>query len=172
MLFFSELKLDDSICVLLKLKRNSTLMLQVFLQSVPAWVRAWRGGWWGQRDSGRGLHRVIHGQNQAGAPNCHFVFCQGELVIQTFVGWPTPSGGALAVDGVGSRSVRADGDVSEHGAHVGVIQDEVRIIVMELTFILDKEEEHNVRSKEYKLRRRDFLVLSGCVSKPRRPAGW
>lgn len=58
---FSEIKLDDSTCVLFKLTINSTLMVQVFLQSVPAWVGAWRRGWWGQGDSGRGLHWVIHG---------------------------------------------------------------------------------------------------------------
>lgn len=60
-------------------------------------------------------------------------------MIQTFIGRAAPSaggGGALTVDGAGSGGIRADGDVSVHGAHAGIIQDEVRIIVVELTFIL------------------------------------
>lgn len=45
-------------------------------------------------------------------------------------------GGALAIGAVGSRHAGADGDVGIYGAHVGIVQDEVRVVVMELTFIL------------------------------------
>lgn len=60
-------------------------------------------------------------------------------MIQTFITQAAPGavgGGSIAVDGVGSRCVCADGDIGIHGAHVGIVQDEVRVIVVELTFIL------------------------------------
>lgn len=113
--------------------------MEAFLQSVPARIGVWWGGWWGQGDSGWGLRWVIHGQDQTGAPDCHFMVRQAELVIQTFIRRATPGadgGGAFAVDGVGSRRICVDGDVGIHGAHVGIVQDEVRVIVVELTFIL------------------------------------
>lgn len=108
--------------------------MRAFLQSVPARVGAWWGGRRGQGDSGRVLHWIIHGQDQTGPPDRHFVFRQGEVVIQTFVRRATR--GVLAVDGAGSGCVCADGDVSVHGAHVGVIQDEVRVVIVKLPFIL------------------------------------
>lgn len=94
----------------------------------------WRG-WRRQGDGGRRIRRVVHGQDQAGAPDCHLLFRQGEVVIQPFVGRAAP-GRAFAVDSVGSGGVRADSDVRVHGAHGGVVQDEVRILVVERTFIL------------------------------------
>lgn len=113
--------------------------LIAFLQSVPARVRVWWGRWGGQGDSGWRVHWVIHGQDQAGAADCHFIFCQGKLVIQAFISWTPGSaggGGAFAVDGAGPRRICADGDIGIHGAHTGIVQDEVRLIIMELTFIL------------------------------------
>lgn len=67
--FSCEIKLDD-----LWFLNNKLLAVRAFLQSVPARVGAWRGGWRRQGDGGRGLHWVIHGQDQAGAPDRHFVF--------------------------------------------------------------------------------------------------
>lgn len=60
-------------------------------------------------------------------------------MIQTLIRRAAPGaggGGTLAVDGVGPRGVRADGDVGVHGAHAGIVQDEVGVVVVELTFIL------------------------------------
>lgn len=124
--------------------------MRVVLQSVPARVGAGRGGRRRQGDGGRGLDRVIHGQNQAGAPDCHFVFRQGELVIQSFIKRTYPgagSGGALAVDGAGSGRVCADCDVGVHGAHAGVVQDEVRVVVVELAFVLRGNKEMRMKKK-------------------------
>lgn len=99
----------------------------------------WWGGWGRQGDSGLRVHWVIHGQDQTGAPDRHFIFRQGELVIQAFIR-RTPasagSGGALSVDGARSGRVCADGDIGVHGAHTRIVQDEVRLIVVELTFVL------------------------------------
>lgn len=122
---------------------------------MPARVGARRGGWRGQGDSGRGLHWVIHGQDQAGAPDRHLVFRQGKLMIQSFVRWAATSaggGGALAVDGAGSGGVRADGDVGVHGAHVSIVQDEVGVVVMELTFVLVSGNGKRGRGKKAKQR--------------------
>lgn len=74
MQFSFQIKSDD--LSFLKVKTTKcTLTVQAFSQSVPARVGAWWGGWWGQGDCGRGLHWVIHGQYQAGAPDCHLMFC-------------------------------------------------------------------------------------------------
>lgn len=97
---------------------------ELFLQSVSARVGPRRGGRRRQGDGGRRLHGIIHGQDQAGAPDSNFVFRQGQLVIQTLIGRAAPGtrgGGALAVDGVRPRGVGADGDVGVHGAHAGVV---------------------------------------------------
>lgn len=117
-------------------------MPRTFLQSVPARFRARRGGGRRQGDRGRGLHGVVHGQDQARSPDRHLVLRQGELVIQAFVERaPAPgAGGTLRVDGAGPGGVRADGDVGVHGAHAGVVQDEVGVVVMELTFILGRRD--------------------------------
>lgn len=130
--YFFYFKLETTNCV---------LRAAAFLQSVPVRFRARGGGWWRQGDGSRGLHGVIHGQDQPRSPDRHFVFCHGELVIQTFIErtYTTPGAGGrgvLGVDGAGSGRVRADGDVGVHGAHAGIVQDEVRVVVMELTFIL------------------------------------
>lgn len=106
---------------------------------MPARVRAWRGGRRRQGDGGWRLHRVVHGQDQPGASDCDLMFSQGELVIQALVGRAPPgagSGSTLAVDGAGAVRVCADGDVGVHGAHAGVVQDEVGVILVELAFIL------------------------------------
>lgn len=118
---------------------NCILTLEAFLQSVPTRIGVWWRGGWRQGDSGWRLRWVIHRQDQTGAPDCHFVVPQAELVIQTFIRRAAPSavgGGTFAVDDVRSRRIRVDGDVGVHGAHVGVVQDEVRVIVMERTLIL------------------------------------
>lgn len=110
----------------------------------------WRGRR-GQGDGGGGLHGVVHGQDQAGAPDCHFVFRQSELVIHAFVERASPragGGGALAVDGAGSRGVRGDGDVGVHGAHAAVVQ--VGVVVVELTFILARGDGRGRRDEEMK----------------------
>lgn len=68
---------------------------------------------------------------------------QSEVVIETLVervASRAGGGGALGVDGAGARCIRADSDVSVHGAHVGIVQDEVGVIIVELTFILVSEE--------------------------------
>lgn len=116
---------------------NGILTVQAFSQSVPARVGAWWGRRRGQGDCDWGLDWVIHGQDQAGAPDRYFVFCQCEFVIHTFIRWAAPGAGrTLVVDGVGSGGVRADSDVGIHGAHAGIVQDEVRVVVAELTFVL------------------------------------
>lgn len=102
-----------------------------FLQSVPVWVGAGRGGRRWQRDSGRQIRWVVHGEDQTGAPDRHLVFRQAELVVlvrRTDAG--AGGGGALPVDGAGARGVCADGDVGVHGADTGVVQDEVRVVVV------------------------------------------
>lgn len=113
--------------------RNCPVTVRASLQSVSVRIRVWWGGWRGQGDGSWGLHRVVHGQNQSSAPDHQFVFTQSELLIQTVIRWAAPSatsGGALAVDGAGTGCIRADGDVSVHRAHVSIVQDEVRVIIM------------------------------------------
>lgn len=124
--------------------------VRAVLQSVPARVGAGRGGRRRQGDGDRGLDRVIHGQDQAGAPDCHLVLRQGELVIQSFVERASPGaggGGALAVDGAWSGRIRADCDVGIHGAHAGVVQDEVRVVVVERAFVLRGNKEMRMKKK-------------------------
>lgn len=114
-------------------------MVQSFLQSVPVGFRAgWRRWGW-ERDSSGGFHRVVHRQDEARAVDRHAVLlCHGEPVSQTFVERASPGAGcgeAFGVDGARAGRVRADGDVGVHGAHVGVVQNEVGI-VMKLLFVL------------------------------------
>lgn len=114
-------------------------LLAALLQSLSARIRVWRRQRRGQSDCSREVHRVIHGQDQAGAPDCHLMFHRRELLVQSFVKQADPGacgGGAVAVDGAGASVVGADSDVGVQGAHTGVIQDKVRIIIVELTFIL------------------------------------
>lgn len=126
---------------------------------MPARVGAWWGGRGRQGDSGWRVHWVIHGQDQAGAADRHFIFRQGELVIQAFIR-RTPTGGALAVDGAGSGRVCADCDVGVHGAHAGIVKDEVRVIVMELTFVLVcGEGSYNITHTIIKVKIHVFLTL-------------
>lgn len=107
-------------------------------QPVSARVGVWRGRRRGQGDRGGRLHRVVHGQDQAGAPDGHVVFRRGQVALQAFI--EQAGGGALAVLGAWAAGVRADGDVCVHGADAGVVQDEVRILVVELTFVLRRED--------------------------------
>lgn len=112
-------------------------------QSVSARVGVWRGRRRGQGDCGRQVHRVVHGQDQTGAPDGHVVFRRGQLVVQSFVEQAAPGaggGGAVTADGAGAGGVRADGDICVHGAHAGVVQDEVGVVVVELTLILRRED--------------------------------
>lgn len=116
---------------------------------MPAWVGVGRGGRRWQRDGGRRIHWVVHGEDQAGAPDRHFVFRQAELVV--LVGRTDAragGGGALPVDGAGARGVCADGDVGVHGADAGVVQDEVRVVVVQLTFVLVSAEMQMIRRKK------------------------
>lgn len=121
-------------------------------QSVSAGVRVWRGRRRGQGDCGGQVHRVVHGQHQPGAPDGHIVFCRGQIVVHSLVEGATPgAGGALTVDGVRAAGVRADGDVRVHGAHAGVVQDEVGIVVVELTFILRRKDRQKHVNKSKRL---------------------
>ena len=109
--------------------------MRAILQSVSARFGAWRGRRRREGDGGRRLGCVIHWQDEARAADGHVVFRQ--LVIQTFVELSFPGcGGALGVDGAGSGRIRADGDVGVQGAHVGIVGDDVGVVVMELPFIL------------------------------------
>lgn len=111
------------------------------LQSVSARVRVGRGRRRGQGDCGGQVHRVVHGQDQAGAPDGHLVFSRGKVMVQPFVEQSAPGAGgrgAVTADGAGAAGIRADGDVRVHGADAGVVQDEVGVIVVELTFVLGR----------------------------------
>jgi len=54
-------------------------------------------------------------------------------VVQTVVRGPCAGG---AVDGA-AGCVHADGDVGVHGVHAGIVQDEVRVVVVEPAFVLE-----------------------------------
>lgn len=71
-------------------------------------------------------------------------------MIQTFISSGASGGGAFAVDRTGSGGVCADSDVGVHGAHVGIIQDEVRVVIMELTFILIREKWKETKKEKQK----------------------
>lgn len=143
--YFLMNQLDDVIC-------GEKSFLFFFLQSVPAWVRAgWGGRWRRQRHGGRGIRWVVHGEDQAGAPDRHFVFRQAKLVV--LVGCTDTragGGGSLPVDGAGARGVCADSDVGVHGADAGVVQDEVRVVVMQLAFVLVSVDMQMIRWKKRK----------------------
>lgn len=116
---------------------NRIPLVQTLLQSVPVGFRA---GWGGRRregDGGGGLRRVVHRQNEARAADCHVVLGQDELVSQAVVKRASPGAGrgALGVDGAGAGLVGADGDVGVHGAHAGIVQNEVGVVV-KLLFVL------------------------------------
>lgn len=112
-------------------------------QSVSARVGAWRRGRRGQGDRGGRVHRLVHGQDQTGAPDGHVLLPRGQIVVQSLVQQAAPSastGGAVPADGARAAGVRTDGHVREHGAHAGVVQDEVGVVVVELTFVLRRED--------------------------------
>lgn len=112
-------------------------------QSVSARVGAWRRGWRGQGDRGGWVHRLVHGQDQTGAPDGYVLLPRGQIVVQSLVQQAAPgagAGGAVPADGARATGVRADGHVCEHGAHAGVVQDEVGVVVVELTFVLRCED--------------------------------
>lgn len=127
-------------------------MVQPFLQSVPAGFRAgWRGWRW-ERDSSGGFHRVVHRQDEARAADRHVVLRQGELVSQTVAERASPGAGcgeAFGVDGAGAGRVCADGDVGVHGAHAGVVQNEVGVVMKPLFILVRaKGRENNCNFKE------------------------
>lgn len=106
-------------------------------QSVSAWVGAWRRGRRRQRDGNGRVQGVVHGKHQPRAPNGHLVLGQAQIMVLVGGAHAGAGGGrALAVDGAGAAGVRADGDVSVHGAHAGVVHDEVRVVIVELAFVL------------------------------------
>lgn len=106
---------------------------------MSARVGAWRRGRRGQGDCGGRVHRVVHGQDQTGAPDGHVLLPRGQVVVQSLV-QQAGAGGTVPADGARAAGVRADGDVGEHGAHAGVVQDEVGVVVVELTFVLRRED--------------------------------
>lgn len=104
---------------------------------MPAWVGAWRRGRRRQRDGGGRIQGVVHGQDQPRAPDGHLLLRQAQVVVLVGGAHAGAGGGrALAVDGARAAGIRADGDVGVHGAHAGVVQDEVRVVVVQLAFIL------------------------------------
>lgn len=102
----------------------------------------WRGGWRWEGDGARRLCRVVHRQNEACAADGHVLICQGELLVQTFVELASSGRkGVLVVDGARAGGVGGHRDVGVHGAHAGVVHDEIRIIVMKLAFVLEVKKE-------------------------------
>lgn len=130
--FFTSAKM---LCVL----KDEKKLEAACSQPVSARLGARRGRRRGQGDGGGQVRRVVHGQDQAGAPDGHLLLGRGQVLVQPLVPPAAPGagrGGALPVDGAGAGGVGADGDVGVHGAHAGVVQDEVGVVVVQLTFIL------------------------------------
>lgn len=90
--------------------------------------RRWEGdGCWG-------LQRVVHRQDKPRAADRHVSLRRVQLTIPAI--FERPGAGVLGVDGAGPGCVGADGDVGVHGADVGVVQDEVGVIVVKRPFVL------------------------------------
>lgn len=81
-----------------------------------------------------GRLRVIHGEYEARPPHHQLVISARQLSVQVIGGGDTDEASAAA--GVGSRGVRADGDVAVGQADVAVRQDEVGVVVLQLALIL------------------------------------
>lgn len=80
--------------------------------------------------------RVVHGQNEARAPHHQLVIAVRQLPVQVVRG--------QAVAGAGACGVSADRDVAISQADVTVRQDEVRVVVLQLTLILGEENKEQV----------------------------